>query len=393
MNLRSCIRYEYKKMAKRKSFWIALFLTPVLLVFLASGTVLGKIYVEGELVGTHMDEIAIRKETAKELNGTVLTEEFFREIGAQEYLRPAEGYTASNYLEYEKKNSSKSMITEVIYSLTKGQEADSVYMSWKENLRAAWEEKGLSKSEISWMERLADETEIPWTYAYNEGYERFANYMPLSMMCMAVLLTVCLAPSFAEEYSLHTDVLLLTSENGRLKTAAAKLITGFSFSAVSSVVFYGLFLAGQILIYGAGDITAAAQTLPVFSEVPYPLNIAKVLLLLTTAGILSGMATGAIVMALSAAAGSSFGPAVFGLLLAFLPVMLVMTEPQNRLLATALNAIPGVYGTGRSLFSYCLLTICGLHFPAYQYLPVLYLAVIALLAVFTGRRYLKRQTV
>ena len=89
MKLRNYIGYEYRKMAKRKSFWIALLLTPVLLVFLASGTVMGKIYVENELAGTHMDEIAIRKEEAKELNGTVLTEEYFREIRERKYERPA----------------------------------------------------------------------------------------------------------------------------------------------------------------------------------------------------------------------------------------------------------------------------------------------------------------
>ncbi len=96
----------------------------------------------------------------------------------------------------------------------------------------------------------------------------FAGYMPISILCMAVLLTICLSPMFAEEYSLGTDVLLLTSRNGRREVAAAKLIAGLSFSAVSSALFYGLFLAGQILIYGAGDVSAAVQTLSVFSNVP-----------------------------------------------------------------------------------------------------------------------------
>lgn len=391
MKLKNCIGYEYRKMARRKSFWIALFLAPVLLVFLSSGIVFGKIYVEGELAGTHMDEIAIRKETAEGLNGTILTEEFFQEIAEQEYEHPLEGYTASNYLEYEKKNSRKSMIKEVIYSLTNGQEGDSVYTVWRQKQRADWEEKGLSKSEISWMEEQADENEIPWTYAYNEGYEQFANYMTFSMLCMAILLTVCLSPIFADEYSLRMDVLLLTSKNGRMKTAAAKLIAGFSFSAISSGVFYGVFLAGQIWIYGAGDVTAAVQLLPAFSNVPYHLNTAQVSILLITAGILSSMATAAIVMAFSAAAGSSFGPAVIGLILAFVPMITIMGEPQNRVLASLINAIPGVYGTGRSLFSCCLLTIQDLHLPAYQYLPVFYLMAIVLLSVFTGRRYLSRQ--
>lgn len=136
MKLRNYIGYEYRKMAKRKSFWVALLLTPVLLVFLASGTVMGKIYVENELAGTHMDEIAIRKEEAKELNGTVLTEEYFREIRERKYERPAEGYTASNYLEYEEKNAEQSMINEVIYALTQGQDTGSVYSAWKEGMTA-----------------------------------------------------------------------------------------------------------------------------------------------------------------------------------------------------------------------------------------------------------------
>ncbi len=393
MKLRNYIGYEYRKMAKRKSFWVALLLTPVLLVFLASGTVMGKIYVENELAGTHMDEIAIRKEEAKELNGTVLTEEYFREIRERKYERPAEGYTASNYLEYEEKNAEQSMINEVIYALAQGQDTGSVYSAWKEGMTARWEEKGLNAEEISWLQEQAESTGTPWTYAYNEGYGVFAGYMPISILCMAVLLTICLSPMFAEEYSLGTDVLLLTSRNGRREVAAAKLIAGLSFSAVSSALFYGLFLAGQILIYGAGDVSAAVQTLSVFSNVPYDLNVGQAALLLLTAGVLSSMVTGAVVMACSAAMRSSFGPAVLGLIFAFLPLFAAMMpeESGNRLLASAVNAVPGVYGTVRSLFSCCLLSVGNLHFTAYQYLAVLYLIALALLAIFAAKQYLGRQ--
>ena len=85
------------------------------------------------------------------------------------------------------------------------------------------------------------------------------------------------------------------------------------------------------------------------------------------------------------------GPAVTGILMAFLPVFSGIVPESFRGIHMFVQAFPGNFGTYKSIFSNQLMGIGNLLFPAYIYVPVFYAAAAAVMIALAARGYLRRQ--
>ena len=127
------------------------------------------------------------------------------------------------------------------------------------------------------------------------------------------------------------------------------------------------------------------------TESPYPFTVGGMLAVTLACSILVSVFMAVIIMCCSANMKSSFGPAVTGILLAFLPLFTNVIPKSCRGLTMIAQALPGSFGEIHSVFADQLLQIGNLMLPAYIYVPVCYLILGTAMAVFMGRGYLKRE--
>ena len=59
---------------------------------------------------------------------------------------------------------------------------------------------------------------------YSQGFEDFSIFYSSFFMFLGVVIMIAIAPVFADEYTLHTDGLFLSTRNGRRKCVWAKVI-------------------------------------------------------------------------------------------------------------------------------------------------------------------------
>lgn len=209
------------------------------------------------------------------------------------------------------------------------------------------------------------------------------------MIVLAMAVAVCVAPIFAEEYSTGMDMLQRSSRKGHGNLVAAKLITGFSFTFFLGAFTFGLSLAMEILIYGAGSLNVPMQIIDTLLLSSYPFTIGEMLLLLFFASEISLFVLTAVVMFCSARMNSSFGPVLVGVLLSLLSVVKEMIPSWMITLRRIASLLPGPFASWESLFDERFWNLAGMYLKSYEYVPVIYGVVILLLCVFAYRGFVR----
>lgn len=397
MKILELMGYEYKKMFNRKSFWLNIIAG--FLIMAASGLLVltGTVYLEGEVAYTHMDYVKAEREAGSSINGVLLDEKTLTEAqkmyNERLQLEPGRDITNENFLEIQKKYTPSMLISKLGRWDENGKNAKMFYEDRAQRQLDKWKGENLSEDEIEYHTEQDSRIETPWKYAYNEAYGRFQTLNFTNILILSILIVICLSPIFAEEYTTHVDALMLSAKNGRKKVMAAKLLTGLSFAAVISLTGYLVMLAEQIIIYGRGDLSAPMQVIQKLEDSPFPFSTGEMLLITLGCSMLSSLLVSVIVMLCSANMKSSFGPAVLGILLAFLPLFSGIIPVAYRGLYMFVQAFPGNFGTMGSTFADQLMRVGNLLLPAYIYVPVFYAAAAAVMLVFAARGYLRRQPV
>lgn len=395
--MRELVFFEYKKMFKRKSVWISIFAMLFVVLLCSNLSLFGSVYVDDHKVMSHLEEIQIRREGGEKLNGTVLKEEFLEEH-AQEYksyLKDRENgkITWENYKTAQREFASAQLLSWWMESLApefQGEiPADKFYAAREKNMEKAWKAAGLDSGAIQEHREQNQKIVIPFTYSYCKSYEKFSVYWMSNMIVLAMSVAVCVAPVFAEEYSTGMDMLQRSSGKGHGSLVAAKLVTGFSFTFFLGAITFGLSLAMEILIYGAGSLNVPMQIIDTLLLSSYPFTIGEMLLLLFFASEISLLVLAAVVMFCSARMNSAFGPVLVGVLLSLLSVVKEMIPSWMITLRRIASLLPGPFASWESLFYERFWKLGGMYLKSYEYVPVIYSVVILLLCVFAYRGFVR----
>lgn len=153
-----------------------------------------------------------------------------------------------------------------------------------------------------------------YEYGYIGGWDDTFREMHMMLLwIVSALVIIACAPVFSEEYAGQTAGILLTTQNGKDKTAAAKILAAFTWAA-GIYVLLTLFLVGAFLcFYGTeGLFVSAGLSFPdlITGSVLWNTDSHKptgiVLLLYLLAGLLSVLVTAAITLFISSVKKSTF---------------------------------------------------------------------------------------
>ena len=162
------------------------------------------------------------------------------------------------------------------------------------------------------------------TVGFSSGWVNLIYAMIYTLLSLGCVLTIILAPLFAEEYTRGMDALILTGAYGKTKCAWAKIMAGFLVSMGLMAVHILIFTVVYLCFYGFDGWNASIQIndLGVFMDVPYLMSCGQgllyALLLWFTAGlILTGMS-----ILISAWAKSAFNSLIISFALFVVPLFL-----------------------------------------------------------------------
>ena len=397
MKLPELMGYEFKKMFRRKSCMICTLV--ILPILLTAGLlmIMGNMDVDGEFVCTRYEYAKMERKIGESMNGMTITEERLLEAKRewQEYSQLK--ITADNYLEIREKYMEARLLIDIAsdeYVSANLKEGAGFYELWQNKLKTSWETLELSDTQIAYLTEKMEGQEEPWAYAYNAAYERFTALQMTIILFVCIIMVICLAPMFGEEYSSRVDALMLSSKYGRSKVFLAKILTGLVFAFSVTVLGFLAVWIEQGIIYGFGDASAPMQVIYQMRqyEYPYPFTSGGVLFLMIAGGTIGILFFAAMIMVFSACMKTAFGPAVAGLMLCFLPMfdglIPIGTWP---LLDMISRFVPGIFASFRRLLEVSVLQAGNWCFQTYQYMPVVYLLLAGIFLLFSARRFLNHR--
>lgn len=162
------------------------------------------------------------------------------------------------------------------------------------------------------------------TLGYSNGWVGILYAVIYTLLSLGCVLTIILAPLFADEYTKGMDALILTGALGRTKCAWAKITAAFLVSmGLFAAVTLGM-LAVYLITHGAAGWNASIQIneLYMFSGMTYPMTCGQALLYALLLWFSAGVVLTAICVLISAAAKSSFVSLIISFFLFVLPLFL-----------------------------------------------------------------------
>ena len=251
----------------------------------------------------------------------------------------------------------------------------------------------LSKQENAFWEKQNSKVEIPFSYEYASFYESMLGGQGIYMVCM--LLTFFIAMSmvsvFTEEHNRKTDQLILCARFGRDKLYMAKIVAGGLVVFTVNLLFIITAIVGKSFSYGPEGFEAMIQLLGVYWY-PFALSAGETVLIEVGLLFLSSIMVAVFAMVLAEVTRSNVGAmaiVVGGLFLA----RLVSIPPSWGVLSELWNYIPiNMLKIDEGLTDVRLISIFDMHFTTWQFAPVLYI-VLSAIVVWIGSRIYKNYQV
>lgn len=178
--------------------------------------------------------------------------------------------------------------------------------------------EALAAAACGWYDAFAGEYTAEYHYSF--GYQRVRALMTLYPYTMGAVILTALAPLFSAEYAKRTDALVLTSQNGRRKTARAKLRAGL----LTALAVWGLLTAWDLVaifaLYGTTGWEAFWQDWLIVVA-PFPWTQGEVTLVSLVTSLLGALYFAILVMLISSRAGHPFTSMAAGAALLLLPML------------------------------------------------------------------------
>lgn len=176
------------------------------------------------------------------------------------------------------------------------------------------------------MGMLAEHENVTFTLQYTKGWRFYLSWGSMGAILACLFIIITLSSVFAEEYSLKTANILLTTVHGKRQDVVMKIAAAFVFAVGSfAVIRLSTFLmCGICFGFGGLDALAGTVTGMRYSDPQAMFNICTItigqfFLLMTLLGLIAVLMVTAFVIFASAVSRSSFVALIYGLLFFGLP--------------------------------------------------------------------------
>ena len=393
--------YEYKKIFQRKVSLIALGAVLVLTLFSGAAMLLGQVYVEGEIVESHGEQLKDQRQAVEELAGIPIDDKLLGEaelaygnIMSEDFcMDTGEGwevYKASIYPYSFIQNMSEEMKKD--YGSTEqtitGEEFYRLREAYMEQM---YEREKLSLGEIAKHTSEMKKLDTPVTYGWTNGYQRYNQLVFMDGMFLAFAVAICIAPLFAGEYTSHVDQLMLTSKYGKNKAISAKLLTGFSFAFLAAFVMNLLLLLEIGILYGLENWNLPIQSITDGFFLSVPINLLTMTVIVVVYQTLATCMIGAVVIFCSQKMKSPFGVIIVASLLIFVPLFLMAVPSDMRFFYLLIRFLPNGVMEGHMIFDDLLFQIGNGYFYIYQVVPIVWIILMTGMGILVYKGFQKRQ--
>lgn len=401
-NLGILYKFELGKILRRKTSWITIIITLLLVLGTLGLDSLGGYFVNGVQVGTNFHMNQIFKADQMKLDGRAIDQALLEEmregygripkeaingavpyIGTREYQTYARPYSAIfNFV----RSAGNMNTSEVMVWKADEQE---LYQRRQQAVEKDWEGYLLAEEEKEFWKEQEEKLKWPVTFRFKEGYWHLLDGTYTIGLLILIAVNICLAGVFADEQSRKMDQLILSSKYGKTPVYLAKILAGVSFAAGFSFLVLLLSLLEIRFLYGLEGFSADFRLImPGYS---YPLNVGESVIVTWGLVIVVAIFIGVFAMFLSELFHNSLGTLALTLGLIIL-CMFVSTVPEHyRVLSQIWSYLPVNAMAVWNIFDCRTVPILGKTLVYWQAAPILYLILGGVLAVIGKGRYDKCQ--
>lgn len=392
------VNYEYKKILSNKSVKITLIFAILYTVICSIGTLLGSYQTyESNYEGMIKDRTYARALTGRLLDETLINEA----VNAYKKIPNSDSYHETpEYQTYARMYNSVYQAVRPAFNTQSGRfnmndfqqltmkELEQFYLKRQEQLIRYMDTIGMREKVIQEVIQQNTNIKTPLVFGYTGGYSNFFTLSSNLGLTISFVLAICIAPIFCGEYTTGVDQLILSSKYGKNRVIMAKLFTGFTLSAIITLISSFLSFGLSLVIFGADGSNAPLQLENFLC--PYPLTMAKTAVLLTICVFLASLMTAAIVMSLSARLKTPFGVIILVVLLLIIPM--VVYVPQTELgLYQLFRLFPTQMISLDSVTNLILYDLFGLIVKPYVFLPLFSIGVCTILTPIAYHTFRKHQ--
>ncbi|KGM96922.1 membrane protein [Clostridium novyi A str. 4552] len=355
------IKYELKKIFKRKSTKISLVVILLWLLCLGILTVKDQDYTDKSGKGINgLKSIELKKEGVTKHAGYLSKEKLTNVFNDyQKIIKDSKNYQPNSkwlkneaFAKYVDKNEILGLLRQdfsyadtlnydIIDSLH-SKDINNFYKrrdeKVKEILNKKYSHGSYSQSEKDYVLSLNQKISKPFYFNYFNGWEEILRRLfQIMAMLIALVISICVSPIFAMEYQTGADSVILSTRYGKNKLIIAKILAVL---LCATFVYFGLILIvtlGMLWCYGIEGWNASFQVMSIKSVYPY--SVLEVYLLGVAIGYLVILAFSSFIMLLSSKIKTSAIMVISGLLI-FVPI-LVRRDKENLALNRVMNLFPG----------------------------------------------------
>lgn len=402
--------YEYKKIFMKRSTWIALGVVLLWTLFAGFGALIGDYVVEGEKVASHYQIIKQEREALEHLEIKKLNQELIEkarkdmEVFAENHKNLAYSWeTEESRIEYWKnyhKEFAPYKNLDTLLSMMGNwlDEADmeavdgtNFYEYRNRMMENIFEGEGLSEGEIAFHQKEGTKIKTPYAYGNALGFDNYFQMQMTNFTFLVCAVAIILAPMFAGEYTCGMDALILSSRYGKNKMIQAKLLTGISFGILAALGFSAVFLLEIQTIYGLSGWNLPIQVSMTGFYLNLPVNLLEFLGITTGCCILATCMTAMVVMFCSAKMKTAFGVIIVCFAFIFAPLFLLNIVVKFRFLYMLVLCLPTSMLYPGNVAAHQLLSVGNHYFYFFQWIPVVYLCLMAGLAFWSYRSFKNHQ--
>ncbi len=396
MNIfRNLVAYEYKKILKKKSTVIVLFLTIVLAALSVYGTVIGYYYDrKGEIISSKYQYLVEERDFARKISGSKIDKDLIMTASAAYSRSPQSPEDYMNEEEARKYYAIYEIVGGVLdtdsveFSQLTDEQAASFYELRNQQIDDYFEKSDLSDKAKQYVRDADAKVQIPITYEYYGGYQRYLTIMYTTALLAASAIAILFAPLFSGEYISGADSLILSSKHGKGLVIGAKLVVMTTFSLALAVFLCVLSFIECIVMWGPDGANAAIQLLVINSNMPLTFGTMTILYTICIFG--ACLLTAAMTGILSSFIKTPFGTIVIMAVVLIAPLFINISEyrsvPYKLFLLLPSNMI--AFWSTISSVPYDLF---GVIIPPYVFMPVFAVLASAVLAAVSFFRFKSHQ--
>lgn len=364
--------YEYLKLFRRKIIWITLGIMILLSAFVICISDIG-LNSDGQNIIQYIHE---NRQKELEITGKPVDDVLFEEYKDKEYPHGLK-YFLSCLLPSDQIQ-------------TKNITEDNVYGERKKMLNRYMEKYKLREGEREYWENQESRIKVPFTYEDTAGERKLSTAFYTMAVMQIIFVAVAVPAIFAEEHFRKVNHINFCCKYGKKTLYAAKITAGVTLSLGGTICLVLACVIPVLILYGFYGLNTQIQM--IYPACSHSLTIGQVLaiqlLILLTAAVLES----AFAMFCAEKLKSSTGTmaVMVGILLLS---MAVNIPDQFRMASQLWLCIPSNALAIWNLLDCRLIPLFGKYFTQMQLLPIIYVALAALLAVGGYRGYRRYQAV